>query len=67
MLYSDQSEMFRLMSPAEVKTAEYHNLVSIQSLPFQTFKITLLISGKMIDKRVKLLKDHRTYYALSKE
>lgn len=67
LIYSDESEMFRMMSPVEIKTAKYHNLIYIKALPFEELKITLLISGTVVEKNVKILKDHNTYYALSKE
>ena len=67
LLYSDESEMFRLISPPEIKTAQYHNLIQITALPFQEFKLTMMISGVVIEKNVKLLKEHLSYYALSKE
>lgn len=67
VIYSDESEMFRITAPATVKTVKYHNLITIKSLPFQELKLSLLIGGKTLRKNVHILKNNITYYALSKE
>lgn len=66
-MYSDDSELFRIINPYSIRTDKYYNLIEVKNYKDETLDVELEINDKVYKKQLKFLKDHTNLYAFSSE